>query len=155
MVPFPRLCHIWSCGPSHKRLWNINVCVVLFLPLTPSLPHPPDSSSVPAFSDREGVKNSEQEEPLPLLLHCNVLSLRPVHHWKTQVRHTLLHHWKTTPVASPASSSQSSQLGSVTAYTSGPSSTCGKKNKKNFFNLKLFKKKTQTTFNNEIYIYYS
>ncbi len=27
-------------GPSHKRLWNINGCVVIFLPLTPYLIQP-------------------------------------------------------------------------------------------------------------------
>ncbi len=41
------------------------------------LPHPPDScSSIPAFSDREDVQNSEQEEPLPLLHHWNLLPIR-------------------------------------------------------------------------------
>ncbi len=42
-----------------------------------------------------------------------------------QVRHLLLHHWKTLlllPHLRPL------QNRSVTAYTSGPSSTCGKKN---------------------------
>ncbi len=68
--------NIKVCGPSHKRLWNINGCVVIFLPLSP-LPHPPDScSSIPAFSDREDVQNSEQEEPLPLLHHWNLLPIR-------------------------------------------------------------------------------
>ncbi len=32
--------NIKVCGPSHKRLWNINGCVVLFLPLSPYLIHP-------------------------------------------------------------------------------------------------------------------
>ncbi len=37
-------------------------------------PHPPDScSSIPTFSDRKDVQNSEQEEPLPLLHHWNLL----------------------------------------------------------------------------------
>ncbi len=63
--------NIRVCGPSHKRLWNINGCATL------PLPHPPDTcSSVPAFSDREDVQNSEQEEPLPLLHHWNLLPIR-------------------------------------------------------------------------------
>ncbi len=63
--------NIKVCGPSHKRLWNINGCATL------PLPHPPDScSSVPAFSDREDVQNSEQEDPLPLLHHWNLLPIR-------------------------------------------------------------------------------
>ncbi len=68
--------NIKVCGPSHKRLWNINgVCC--HLSSTLPLPHPPDScSSIPAFSDREDVQNSEQEEQLPLLHHWNLLPIR-------------------------------------------------------------------------------
>ncbi len=79
-----------------------------------------------------------------------------------QVRHLLLHHWKTLlllPHMRPLHN------GLVTAYTSGPSSTCGKKKmflkkkKKNFENLKLFKK-PQPSFKSQNsmkynYIYYS
>ncbi len=66
------------------------------------LPHPPDSSSlVPAYSDREDVQNSKQEEPLPLLHHWNLLPIRLFHHWKTQVRYPLLHHWKTLLLSPP------------------------------------------------------
>ncbi len=67
--------NIKVCGPSHKRLWNQRVCC--HLSSTLPLPHPPDScSSVHAFSDREDVQNSEQEEPLPLLHHWNLLPIR-------------------------------------------------------------------------------
>ncbi len=70
---------------SHKyqSLWSFTqkimeyqwVCCHLSSPLP--LPHPPDScSSIPAFSDREDVQNSEQEEPLPLLHHWNLLPIR-------------------------------------------------------------------------------
>ncbi len=88
-------------GGSHKyqSLWFFTQKIMEYqwvcclLSSTHPLPHPPDSSSsVPAFSDREEFQNSEQEEPLPLLHHWNLLPLR--HHWKTQVRHFLLHHWK-------------------------------------------------------------
>ncbi len=65
--------NIKVCGTSHKTLWNINGCVVLFLPLSPYLIHPTLSSSVPAFSDRKDVQNSEQHEPLH---HWNLLPIR-------------------------------------------------------------------------------
>ncbi len=79
--------HTYTHTHTHTRKKKIQVN---------PLPHPPDSSSsVPAFSDREDVQNSEQEEPLPLLHHWNLLPIRLFHHWKTQVRYPLLHHWKT------------------------------------------------------------
>ncbi len=68
--------NIKVCGPLHKRLWNINGCVVIFLPLSPYLIHPTLVLSIPAFSDCEDVQNSEQEEPLPLLHHWNLLPIR-------------------------------------------------------------------------------
>ncbi len=88
-------------GVSHKyqSLWSFTQKIMeyqwVYCPLssTHPLPHPLDSSSsVPAFSDREDVQNSEQEEPLPILHHWNLLPLRLFHH---QVRHLLLHHWNT------------------------------------------------------------
>ncbi len=87
-------------GGSHKYqcLWSFTQKIMEYqwaccpLSSTHPLPHPPDSSSsMPAFSDREDVQNSEQEEPLPLLHHRNLLPLRLFHHWKTRVRHLLLH----------------------------------------------------------------
>ncbi len=70
---------------SHKyqSLWSFTQKIMEYqwvcchLSSTLPLPHPPDScSSIPAFSDREDVQNSEQEEPLPLLHHWNLLPIR-------------------------------------------------------------------------------
>ncbi len=70
---------------SHKNqsLWSFTQKIMEYqwvcchLSSTLPLPHPPDScSSIPAFSDREDVQNSEQEEPLPLLHHWNLLPIR-------------------------------------------------------------------------------
>ncbi len=72
-------------GSSHKyqSLWSFTQKIMEYqwvcchLSSTLPLPHPPDScSSIPAFSDREDVQNSEQEEPLPLLHHWNLLPIR-------------------------------------------------------------------------------
>ncbi len=72
-------------GGSHKyqSLWSITQKIMEYqwvcchLSSTLPLPHPPDScSSIPAFSDREDVQNSEQEEPLPLPHHWNLLPIR-------------------------------------------------------------------------------
>ncbi len=72
-------------GSNHKyqSLWSFTQKIMEYqwvccpLSSTLPLPHPPDSSfSVPAFSDREDVENSEQEEPLPLLHHWNLLPIR-------------------------------------------------------------------------------
>ncbi len=70
---------------SHKyqSLWSFTQKIMEYqwvcchLSSTLPLPHPPDScSSIPAFSDREDVQNSEQEEPHPLLHHWNLLPIR-------------------------------------------------------------------------------
>ncbi len=72
-------------GSSHKyqSLWSFTQKIMEYhwvcchLSSTLPLPHPPDScSSVPTFSDREDVQNSEQEEPLPLLHHWYLLPIR-------------------------------------------------------------------------------
>ncbi len=72
-------------GSSHKyqSLWSFTQKIMEYqwvcchLSSTLPLPHPPDScSSIPAFSDREDVQNLEQEEPLPLLHHWNLLPIR-------------------------------------------------------------------------------
>ncbi len=72
-------------GSSHKyqSLWSFTQKIMEYqwvcchLSSTLPLPHPPDSCSlVPAISDREDVQNSEQEEPLPLLHHWNLLPIR-------------------------------------------------------------------------------
>ncbi len=72
-------------GSSHKyqSLWSFTQKIMEYqwvcchLSSTLPLPHPPDScSSIPAFSDCEDVQNSEQEEPLPLLHHWNLLPIR-------------------------------------------------------------------------------
>ncbi len=61
----------------HTKDYGISMGVLSSFFHSPPLPHPPDSSSsVPAFSDREDVQNSEQEEPLPLLHHWNLLPIR-------------------------------------------------------------------------------
>ncbi len=115
----------WS---SHKyqSLWSFTQKIMEYqwvcchLSSTLPLPHPPDyCSSVPAFSDREDVQNSEQEEPLPLL-----------HHWN-QLPICVSSLEDSGPVSSPSSLECSCRLicviVSVTAFTSGPSSICGKK----------------------------
>ncbi len=67
--------NIKVCGPSHKKIMEYQ-WVCCHLSSTLPLPHPPDScSSIPAFSDREDVQNSEQEEPLPLPHHWNLLPI--------------------------------------------------------------------------------
>ncbi len=76
----------WGGGSSHHKyqsLWSFTQKIMEYqwvcchLSSTLPLPHPPNScSSVPAFSDREDVQNSEQEEPLPLLHHWNLLPIR-------------------------------------------------------------------------------
>ncbi len=93
--------NIKVCGPSHKRLWNINGCVVIFLPLSPYLIHP---TLVLQFSPSPTARTSRTRSRRShfLFFITGTCCLFVFHHWKTQVRYPLLHHWKTAPVLSSA-----------------------------------------------------
>ncbi len=72
-----------GCSHKYQSLWSFTQKIMEYqwvrchLSSTLPLPHPPDAcSSVAAFSDREDVQNLEQEEPLPLLHHWNLLPIR-------------------------------------------------------------------------------
>ncbi len=86
--------NIKVCGPSHKRLWNINGCVVIFLPLSSYLIHP---TLVLRFPPSPTVRTSRTRSRRShfLFFITGTCCLFVFHHWKTQVRYPLLHHWKT------------------------------------------------------------
>ncbi len=73
----------WGSSHKNQSMWSFTQKIMEYqwvcchFSSTLPLPHPPDScSSIPTFSDREDVQNSEQEEPLPLLHHWNLLPIR-------------------------------------------------------------------------------
>ncbi len=86
--------NIKVCGPSHKRLWNINGCVVIFLPLSPYLIHPTLVLRFPpSLTARTSRTRSRRSHFLFFI--TGTCCLFVFHHWKTQVRYPLLHDWKT------------------------------------------------------------
>ncbi len=86
--------NIKVCGPSHKRLWNINGCVVLFLPLSPYLIHPTLVLRFPPSPTARTSRTRSRRSHF-LFFITGTCCLFIFHHWKTQVRYLLLHHWKT------------------------------------------------------------
>ncbi len=84
--------NIKVCGPLHKRLWNINGCVVIFLPLSPYLIHP---TLVLRFPPSPTARTSRTRSRRSHFLITGTCCLFVFHHWKTQVRYPLLHDWKT------------------------------------------------------------
>ncbi len=86
--------NIKVCGPSHKRLWNINGCVVLFLPLSPYLIHPTLLLRFPPSPTARTSRTRSRRSHF-LFFITGTCCLFVFHHWKIQVRYPLLHHWKT------------------------------------------------------------
>ncbi len=86
--------NIKVCGPSHKRLWNINGCVVLFLPLSPYLIHPTLVLRFPPSPTARTSRTRSRRSHF-LFFITGTCCLFVFHHWKTQVQYPLLHHWKT------------------------------------------------------------
>ncbi len=114
--------NIKVCSPSHKRLWNINGCVVLFLPLTPYLIHPTLLHRCPPSPTARTSRTRSRRSHFLFFITgtCCLLVCFIIKRLRSGIFSL-----DSAPVASSASSSQS---GSVTAYTSGPSSTLVKKN---------------------------
>ncbi len=82
--------NIKVCGPSHKRLWNINGCVVSFF-------HSPPTSSTQLlfFGSRLLRPRGRPELGAGGATSSSSCCLIVFHHWKTQVRYSLFHDWKT------------------------------------------------------------
>ncbi len=112
--------NIKVCGPSHKRLWNINGCVVIF--------SPPTSSTRLLFFDSRllrprgrpelgaGGATSSSSSLEPAAYSCFIIG---------RLRSGIL----SFITGRLCSCRLICVIGSVTAFTSGPSSICGK----NFF----------------------
>ncbi len=86
--------NIKVCGPLHKRLWNINGCVVIFLLLSPYLIHPTLVLQFPPSPTARTSRTRSRRSHF-LFFITGTCCLFVFHHWKTQVRYPLLHHWKT------------------------------------------------------------
>ncbi len=86
--------NIKVCGPLHKRLWNKNGCVVIFLPLSPYLIHPTLVLQFPPSPTARTSRTRSRRSHF-LFFITGTCCLFVFHHWKTQVRYPLLHHWKT------------------------------------------------------------
>ncbi len=113
-------------GSSHKyqSLWSFTqkimeyqwVCCHL---LSPYLIHPTLVLRFPPSPTARTSRTRSRRSHF-LFFITGTCCLFVLHHWKTQVRYPLLHHWKTL-LLSPICI-----IGSLTAFTSGPSSICGK-----------------------------
>ncbi len=86
--------NIKVCGPLHKRLWNKNGCVVIFLPLSPYLIHPTLVLQFPPSPTARTSRTRSRRSHF-LFFITGTCCLFVFHHWKTQVRYPLLHYWKT------------------------------------------------------------
>ncbi len=85
---------ISKSGPSHKRVWNINGCVVIFLPLSPYLIHPTLVLRFPPSPTARTSRTRSRRSHF-LFFITGTCCLFVFHPWKTQVPYPLLHHWKT------------------------------------------------------------
>ncbi len=79
--------NIKVCNPSHKILWNINGCVVLFLPLTPYLIHPTLLLRCPPSPTARMSRTRSRRSHFLFFITGTC-------------RHPLLHHWKTLLLSS-------------------------------------------------------
>ncbi len=141
--------NIKVCGPSHKRLWNINGCVVLFLPFSPYLNHPTLLLRFPPSPTARMSRTRSRRSHFLFFITgtCYLFVCFIIGRLRSSILSFI--------TGRLCSCHLICVIGSVTAFTSGPSSTCGKKILIFFENLKLFKK-PQATFksqNSRKYIY--
>ncbi len=112
--------NIKVCGPSHKRLWNINGCVVIF--------SPPTSSTRLLFFDSRLLRPRGRPELGAGGATFSSSSLEPAA-YSCFIIGRLRSGILSFITGRLCSCRLICVIGSVTAFTSGPSSICGK----NFF----------------------
>ncbi len=117
--------NIKVCGPSHKRLWNINGCVVLFLPLTPYLIYSTLLLRCPPSPTARTSRTRSRRSHFLFFITgtCCLFVCFIIRRLRSGIFSFI-----NGRLCSCCLICVLFTIGSVTAYTSGPSSTCGKKN---------------------------